>query len=74
MALADRLSVRENESQRPCGYFWEGVNRMFGMRRRLEEGWAPRPTNKIALPVIGITDHTAPNAHTPPAARGDGYA
>jgi hypothetical protein len=23
-----------HEPQRPCGYFWEGVNRMFGMRRR----------------------------------------
>ena len=34
MALGDRLRVRENEPQRPCGYFWEGVNRMFGMRRR----------------------------------------
>ena len=32
MALGDRL--RENELQRPCGYFWEGVNRMFDMRRR----------------------------------------
>jgi hypothetical protein len=34
MALRDRLSVRENEPQRPCGYFWEGVNRMFDMTRR----------------------------------------
>jgi hypothetical protein len=34
MALGDRLRVRENEPQRPCGYFWEGVNRMFDMKRR----------------------------------------
>ena len=34
MALGDGLRVRENEPQRHCGYFWEGVNRMFNMRRR----------------------------------------
>src|SRR5436190_15632373 len=31
---AARRSVRENEPQRSCGYFWEGVNRMFDVRRR----------------------------------------
>ena len=34
MALGDRLSVRAIEPQKPCGCFWEGVNRMFDMRRR----------------------------------------
>ena len=72
MALGDRLRVRENEPQRPCGYFWEGVNRMFGMRRRKFitllggatawplAGLAQQAVSALRVGFVGIQPRDAP--------------